>query len=145
MVPSEIIRSRPPHRSVRRTVTSPCHIPDRLFFKVSSPAKAKLIPQEIDPPEGVEPAHWVLLTTHTVDSLEQTSTITGYYRDRWVIEQVFRTCKTQGFNIEALRIEEDRPFTNLAAATLIAAIQIMQLVRDRDGNAERPLTDTNGP
>jgi hypothetical protein len=77
-----------------------------------------------------------------MDSLEQACIITGYYRDRWVIEQPFRTCKTQGFNIEAVRIEEDRPFTNLAAATLIAAIQVMQLVRDRDGAANRPVTDT---
>jgi hypothetical protein len=120
----------------------------------TAPEAAKLPPsvpvmlveaREIDPPRGCEPAHWRLLTTHDVVNLEDARTIVGYYRRRWVIEQVFRTCKTEGFDIEAVRIGEAKPFLNLAAATLIAAIQVMQLVRDRDGEAKRPMTDTFDP
>ena len=29
--------------------------------------------------------------------------ITGFYRQRWTIEQVFRVMKTKGFDIEAVR------------------------------------------
>jgi hypothetical protein len=97
--------------------------------------------REIKPPKGIEPAHWRLLTTHPVTTLAEACRIVGWYRQRWIIEQLFRTMKTQGFNIEAVRIADPTPFENLAAATLIAAVQVLQLVRDRDGLAKRPLTD----
>jgi len=97
--------------------------------------------REIDPPPNLPPAHWRLLTTHVVTSLADARRITGFYRERWTIEQLFRVCKTKGFDIEAVRIEDVAPFENLAAATLIAAIQVLQLVRDRDGTANRPLQD----
>ena len=101
--------------------------------------------REIDPPDGVEPAHWRLLTSHAVSTLVDAKTIVGWYRLRWIIEQLFRTYKTQGFNIEAVRIADEKPFETLAAATLIAAVQVLQLVRDRDGLANRPLEDVFDP
>jgi hypothetical protein len=101
--------------------------------------------REIDPPPDVEPAHWRLLTTHAVNTLADARTIVSFYRQRWTIEQLFRTYKTQGFNIEAVRIADETPFETLAAATLIAAVQVLQLVRDRDGTAGRPLEDVFGP
>jgi len=97
--------------------------------------------REIDPPQGIAPAHWRLLTTHPVATLAEARRITGWYRQRWVIEQLFRTMKTHGFDIEAVRIADPTPFENLAAATLVSAVQVLQLVRDRDGTARRPLTD----
>jgi hypothetical protein len=97
--------------------------------------------REINAPDGVEPAHWQLLTTHAVTNLAEARIIVGFYRNRWVIEQLFRTYKTHGFNIEAVRIADEKPFETLASATLIAAVQVMQLVRDRDGLAGRPLQD----
>ena len=53
-----------------------------------------LTSQEVDPPEGVERAHWRLLTTHTVTTLEQARQIVAWYRMRWTIEQVFRSMKS---------------------------------------------------
>jgi hypothetical protein len=100
---------------------------------------------EIDPPGKADPAHWRLLTTHDVQDLADASRIVGYYRDRWVIEQLFRTMKTRGFDIEALRIAEAQPFSIIAVAALVAAIQVMQMVRDRDGQAARPMQDSFDP
>ena len=97
--------------------------------------------RELNPPDGVTPAHWRLLTTHDVTTFAQALQITHFYRQRWTIEQVFRIMKTKGFNIEAVRVAEDGPFENLSAATLIAAVQVLQLVRERDGVARRPLQD----
>lgn len=96
--------------------------------------------REIDPPKG-EPVLWRLLTTHTATTLGDAQRITGFYRQRWTIEQLFRTMKTQGFDIEASRVSEGGPFENLATATLIAAIEVLSLVRDRDGVAGRPMSD----
>ena len=101
--------------------------------------------REVDPPTGVTPVHWRLLTTHPVASFAQARQITGLYRQRWTIEQLFRVMKTKGFNIEAVRVAEGGPFENLTTATLIAAIQVLQLVRERDGAARRPIEDAIEP
>lgn len=123
--------------------------------KRNHPAEAAKLPEsvtlilvearEIAPPDAVTPVHWRLLTTHAVATLADALRITGFYRQRWIIEQVFRVMKTKGFDIEAVRVAEDGPFENLATATLIAAIQVLQMVRERDGGAGRPLQDALDP
>jgi hypothetical protein len=97
--------------------------------------------REIDPPAGETPLHWRLLTTRTVENLADAQIIVGFYRRRWTIEQVFRVMKTRGFDIEAVPIQDNAPLKNLGCATLIAAIQIQQMLHDRDGQATRPMTD----
>ena len=96
--------------------------------------------REIDPPPGVTPAHWRLLTSHRVESFEQARWITQLYRRRWVIEQLFRTIKSKGFDIESVSMET-APFRTLCAMTLVAGVSCMQMVQDRDGAAARPLRD----
>ena len=59
--------------------------------------------REVSPPAGAEPVLWRLLTSHAVATLAEALRITAYYRQRWTIEQVFRTIKTKGFDIEASR------------------------------------------
>jgi len=123
--------------------------------KRNHPEQAKKLPQnvtltlvearEVDPPDDVTPVHWRLLTTHTVVTLADACRLTGFYRQRWTIEQLFRIMKTKGFDIEAVRIAEHGPFENLTTATLIAAIQVLQMVRERDGAAKRPLQDAIDP
>jgi hypothetical protein len=97
--------------------------------------------REVEPPAGVVPAHWRLLTTHRIEGFADAAQATAFYRERWTIEQLFRTMKTKGFDVEALRIHDEAPFEIMAAAILIAAVEVLQLVRDRDGEARRPLTD----
>jgi Transposase DDE domain len=97
--------------------------------------------REIDPPADTEPVLWRLLTSHSVETLAAARQVTGFYRQRWTIEQLFRTMKTKGFDIEAVRVAEGGPFENLATATLIAAIEVLSLVRDRDGAVGQPMTD----
>ena len=96
--------------------------------------------REIDPPADAVPAHWRLLTTHRIESFERARWLTGLYRKRWVIEQLFRTIKTKGFDIERVTMAE-APFEKLAATALVAGVSCLQLVQDRDGLAKRPLQD----
>lgn len=104
--------------------------------------------REIDPPPG-EAVHWRLLTTHRVDDVAQAFAVVDLYRRRWVIEQLFRTLKTQGFDIEGLLIGEEAPLRRLVMAALIAAITVQQLVHARDGVQGpaplRPITDAFDP
>jgi len=104
-----------------------------------------VIGQEINPPEGEEAATWFLLTTHRVTDIADARRIIGFYRLRWTIEQLFRTMKTKGFDVEALRQEPDGPLENLVTAILIAAIRVMQLVSEREGTTKRLLSDVLDP
>lgn len=100
--------------------------------------------RELDPPPGTRPAHWRLLTTHRVDSFAKARWIAGLYRRRWVIEELFRTIKSKGFDIERVGIAEG-PFEKLAIVTILAGITVLSLVRERDGGAGRPLADVFEP
>ena len=105
--------------------------------------------REVDAPPGEPPIHWRLLTTHAVLDAAAAFEVVDLYRRRWAIEQLFRTMKTQGFDVEGLRIEEEAPFANLAMAIFIAAVIVQQLVHAREGATEqgslRPLTDAFEP
>lgn len=101
--------------------------------------------REIDPPSQSEAIHWYLLTTHKIADLADIRRIIGFYRCRWTIEQLFRTLKTKGFDVEAATLTRGGPFETLVAACLIAAVTVLQLVHERDGTAQRPIEDTIHP
>lgn len=103
--------------------------------------------RETDPPAGETAIHWRLLTTHAVDDAADAWEVAALYRRRWAIEQLFRTLKTEGFDIEDLRIEEPAARNRLVTAALIAAVHIQQLVHARDGGLGplRPLGDAFEP
>jgi hypothetical protein len=96
--------------------------------------------REVNPPPGVTPVCWRLLTTHDVNDFAAARWICGLYCQRWTIEELFRTLKTRGFDIERVGIAEE-PFEKLSIAALIAALSVLQLVRERDGVSKRPLED----
>jgi hypothetical protein len=97
------------------------------------------------PGDGSEPLHWRLLTTHSVATPAQARRIIDLYRQRWIIEEFFRTLKTAGFDIEAADIGEPRAMINFVAAATIAAVTVKQLVQARDGNTDQHLTDAFDP
>ncbi|MGH8297563.1 MAG: IS4 family transposase, partial [Steroidobacteraceae bacterium] len=101
--------------------------------------------REVEPPRGIDRLHWRLLTTWPVNALSEALLVTSMYRCRWMIEQLFRTMKTQGFDIEALRTETEAPLQRLVTATLIAAVTVQQLLHARDGKSARPLSDVLAP
>jgi Transposase DDE domain len=100
---------------------------------------------EVDPPQGAEPVHWRLLTTHEVTTLEQARQIVVWYRMRWIIEQVFRSMKADCLRIEDSQLETAACFSKLAMIGLIAAVRAMQLVMARDGSTGQPVTDAVDP
>jgi Transposase DDE domain len=96
---------------------------------------------DVNPPADMPVAHWRLLTTHKMTDAADARRIVSFYRQRWLIEELFRTLKTKGFDVEALRLAEGGPLEKLIAASLVAAVTVLQLVRERDGAANRPLED----
>jgi hypothetical protein len=87
--------------------------------------------REIDAPSEKDAIHWRLLTTHGIDNLADALRVVDFYRRRWTIEQLFRTLKSQAFDIEESFIEDGEALERLAAVTLIAATSVMQLVHAR--------------
>ena len=98
--------------------------------------------KEIDCPSDQEPVHWRIFATHEVNNFDDAKQIILWYRMRWTIEQVFRTIKSQGLNIEESQIESGDDLMKLAVLALCAAIQIMQLISGRDGTTELKTNDT---
>jgi hypothetical protein len=93
---------------------------------------------EPDPPAGAEPIAWRLLTTHRVGDAEAAGRIVGWYRQRWAIEQFFRTLKQQGLDLEASQVDSAERLLKLTAIAARAACTVMQLVHARDGKSAQP-------
>jgi hypothetical protein len=97
------------------------------------------------PADGAEPIHWRLLTTHAVANVKQARHVVDLYRQRWIIEEFFRTLKTAGLDIETADIGKPDAMINFVGAATVAAITIKQLVQARDGNTEQVLGDAFDP
>ena len=91
---------------------------------------------EPHPPKGAEPVHWLLLTTHALASAEDAWRIVAWYKQRWIIEQFFRSMKTQGLRIEDSQLETAAGLMKLIAIAAKAAAIVIQLVQARNGNEE---------
>jgi hypothetical protein len=93
---------------------------------------------EIDPPADVDPLHWRLLTTHQIADAAAAWPIVGWYHLRWIIEQLLRTMKSQGLQLEDSQVTSAGRLIKLAAMATKAACIDLQLVQERDGAHQLP-------
>ncbi len=84
--------------------------------------------RETNPPAGVEPLHWTLLTTLAVASLEQAVKMLAWYAIRWQIEVYHRTLKS-GCRIEQRQLGSAERLQTCLAIDLVVAWRITQLAR----------------
>lgn len=91
-----------------------------------------------------KPVHWRLLTTHEITSKEQARQCIDWYRQRWHIEQMFRTLKRQGLDVESSQLEEAGRLQKLVVLAASAAVQTLQLTLAREGRNTRPASDCFG-
>jgi hypothetical protein len=93
---------------------------------------------EPHPPQGAEPVHWLLLTTHALGSVADAWQIVAWYKQRWIIEQFFRSMKAQGLRIEDSQLETADGLMKLVAIAAKAAAIVIQLVQARNGSEPVP-------
>jgi hypothetical protein len=93
---------------------------------------------ELHPPKGAKPIHWLLLTTHPVATAADAWRIVSWYKQRWIIEQLFRSLKSQGLRIEDSQIESAEGLIKLVAIATRVACIVIQLVQARNGGEELP-------
>ena len=75
------------------------------------------------------PIHWRLLTTKRVENLQTALLCIEWYTCRWIIEEVFRILKKEGFNIEASELSQPKAIRKLCLMMLETIIKlfIMQI------------------
>jgi hypothetical protein len=93
---------------------------------------------EQHPPKGAKPIHWLLLTTHKVATVADAWQIVAWYKLRWIIEQFFRSLKSQGLGLEDSQLETAEGLIKLVAIAAKAACTVIQLVQARNGGEELP-------
>lgn len=89
---------------------------------------------------GEEPIHWVLITSHRVDTFEMALQVVEWYKQRWNIEQVFRTLKNKGLRIESSQLTDYWKLQKMMVLALMGAVKVLQLIRARDGNTQQPIS-----
>ena len=127
--------------SGRVRIARPANVPK------SEPASLELGLVEVrepDPPPGVKPLLWRLVTTLPVDDHEAAKEVVRLYRLRWRIEEVFRALKSDGLGLEETQVRDPERLMRLSALALGAAARIIQLVDARDGGP-RPMSDVLDP
>jgi Transposase DNA-binding/Transposase Tn5 dimerisation domain len=81
---------------------------------------------ETDPPKGVEPIRWVLLTSLPVDSWKQVWEAIGFYEQRWLIEEYHKALKT-GCKTESHQLKTRERLEALVGITSVVATRLLQL------------------
>jgi hypothetical protein len=97
--------------------------------------------REVNPPDGVEPLHWRLLTTHEITDAAGAWQIVRWYQLRWVVEQLFRVMKSQGLQLEDSQLATAERLVKLAAVATKAACVDIQLTQGRDGTDQMPASN----
>jgi Transposase DNA-binding/Transposase Tn5 dimerisation domain len=102
------------------------------------PVTAVLV-EEVDPPAGEPPLHWLLLTTLAVPDFEAACTVVWYYTRRWVIERLHLVLKT-GCRVEALQLQTLAALQRALAVYSLVAVQVMHLTYAAREQPEAPCT-----
>src|SRR5580658_479515 len=79
--------------------------------------------QEVDAPPGVEPLHWILLTSLPCATLTQARRVIGCYIARWHIEEYHKALKS-GAGVEESQLEQAYRLESLIAVLAIVAVRL---------------------
>ena len=81
---------------------------------------------EINPPKGVKPLEWILLTGCPVATLEDAWERASWYECRWVIEEYHKAQKT-GCAVEELQFTSSAALTPMIALLSVVAVTLLNL------------------
>ena len=93
--------------------------------------------EEVGGPGDGTDVSWQLLTSLPIDTVEEVLLVLDYYRQRWTVENYFKTLKT-GCRVEDLRLEKTHRLKNALALYEIIAWRIQYLTYLNRTNPETP-------
>lgn len=96
--------------------------------------------REVGAPRGVEPLHWVLLTSLPVTTFEQALTVIGYYEKRPLVEEFHKALKT-GCRVEERQYETSDRLEAITALLSVTAVRLLQLRSAARETPERPAVE----
>jgi hypothetical protein len=95
-----------------------------------------------DNSDAKEQIHWILLTSHQPKSLDEAWDVVSWYKKRWNIEQLFRTAKKGGMQLNEIEVSKGPAIKKLCFLGLLASVRILQLTLCREGKIVRPANTT---
>lgn len=115
---------QPPSTHLRRKELSPL------------PVQAVLV-EEINPPPGIKPLQWLLLTTLPVTSLAEAERLVRWYSYRWRIERYHFVLKS-GCRLEELQLETAARLRRALAVYAMVAARLLHLTYRARQEPEAP-------
>ncbi len=113
---------------------------ERLAPEELRPVRVRVVlVSEVDPPSGVEPLRWLLLTSLPLDTAEQVLTIIAYYRLRWLIERYHFVLKS-GCQVEKLQLEQAERLRRALTVYAAVAWRLLWLAYEARANPQAPCT-----
>ena len=119
----------------------PPHVRRGLYEKRPLPLWVVRV-AEVNPPKGVKPLEWILLTNRPVQTMEDAWERATWYECRWVIEEYHKAQKT-GCAIEDMQFTTSAALTPMIALLSVVAVTLLNLreASRRPDAKERPATD----
>jgi hypothetical protein len=99
--------------------------------------------EEISPPTGQQPVHWTLWTTEPITKPAQAIAVVDLYRQRWLVEELFKALKT-GCAYEARYLQSQDALLNMLAVSIPVAVELLWL-RACAADPDAPATDALSP
>ncbi|SOZ32259.1 transposase (fragment) [Cupriavidus taiwanensis] len=87
-----------------------------------------IVAREVDPPAGVKPIEWRLLSNREVNDLDAAAQLIDWYRARWEVELFFHVLKN-GCRVEALQLASMARLERALALFMVVAWRIARLMR----------------
>lgn len=95
---------------------------------------------ESDPPLGVEPLDWVLLTTLPVATVAACNEVIALYKLRWLIEDFHLTLKS-GCGVEKTQLKTAKRIEELLAVLCAVAVRVLALRQKSRTDPDAPCTE----
>lgn len=106
-------------------IEPPRHLVDRQNYQ-PIPVWVERI-WEQNPPEGVEPLEWVLLSTLPIQTTEQLLLRRDWYARRWPVAEDFHQAEKTGCREEKIRFQDGQSLGSVLAVLSVVAVRLIQL------------------
>lgn len=98
-----------------------------------------ILVKEINPPDGINPVKWLLLTTLPVATVEEAVEKVSWYTQRWKIERYHLTLKS-GCKVEDLQLESLERLQNALAIYSVIAWRLLWITYEARETPDAPCT-----
>lgn len=93
--------------------------------------------REVNPPAGVEPIEWILLTSLVVEGFEDAWVVIGYYEKRWLIEEWHKALKT-GCRVTERQLKAKHRLEAMVGLLGVVSVRLLQLKSAARVEPDRP-------